>query len=190
MVRAVALVASVVLAVAPCPPAWAGGPTEALRQMFTAVNRILDDPELRKTPAELRAALRNVLLPSFDSRETARLVLGDEWPARTPPERDEFAALLVDRFERTYVFRIATHAPMDRGLAIRYVDESTVGRTATVSTAMVNREGGEIPVEYRLIQRDGRWAIFDVVIDDGSLVDNYRTLFSRVIAQSSYPDVV
>src|SRR5207249_2707509 len=64
------------------------------------------------------------------------------------------------------------------------------GRTATVTTALGNREGGEVPVEYRLIKRDGRWAIFDVVIDGASLVDNYKLLFSRVIGQSSYSDVV
>src|SRR6266850_4860199 len=191
MNRAVALaVAAIALALSPCPHAWAGPPTDALRDVFTTVNRALDDPELRQTPADLRAAIRSALVTRIDAREAARLALGDEWTARTPAERDEFAGLFGDHFERTYVFRIAAHAPMHRGLAIRYVDEKIDGRTASVATALRNREGGEIPVEYRLLQRAGRWAIFDVVIDGVSLVDGYKTLFSRVIGQSSYPDVV
>ena len=191
MTHAAVLVATaLVLVLASHPHAWAGPPTDALRDAFSAVNRALDDPELRKTPADLRAAIRSALVSRIDSREAARLALGDEWTARTPQERDEFATLFGDHFERTYVFRIAAHAPMHRPLAVRYVEEKIDGRNATVATALRNREGGEVPVEYRLIQRDGRWAIFDVVIDGASLVDNYKTLFSRVIGQSSYPDVV
>ena len=191
MARAAALVAAaLVLTLVPCAGAWAGAPTDALRDVFSAVNRALDDPELRKTPPDLRAAIRNALVPRIDSREAARLALGDVWTARTPAERDQFASLFGDHFERTYVYRVAAHAPMYRALAIRYVDETSDGRTATVTTALGNREGGEVPVEYRLIKRDGRWAIFDVVIDGASLVDNYKLLFSRVIGQSSYSDVV
>src|SRR5206468_4440548 len=115
---------------------------------------------------------------------------GDGWMARTPAEREEFTAVFGDHFERTYIFRIAAHAPMSRPLAIRYIDEKSDGGTATVATTLGNREGGEVPVEYRLIQRDGRWAIYDVVIDGASLIDNYKTLFSRVIGQSSFPDVM
>jgi phospholipid transport system substrate-binding protein len=187
---AAALVAAALVALASCPPVWAGAPTDTLRDTFKAVNTALDDAELRKTPTDLRAAIRKALLPRIDAREAAQLALGDEWMARTRAEREEFAGLFGEHFERTYVFRISVHAPMHRALAIRYVDEKSDGRTATVATALGNREGGEVPVEYRLIQRDGRWAIFDVAIDGASLVDNYRTLFSRVMGQSSYSDVV
>src|SRR5256885_7200580 len=159
MARITARVAvALALVLAPYDHAWAGAPTDALRDTFSTVNRALDDPELRKSPADLRAAIRNALLPLIDSREGARLALGDEWAARTSAERGEFAPLFGDHFERTYVFRLAAHAPMYRALAIRYVDEKINGRTATVATALGNREGGEVPVEYRLIQRDGRWA--------------------------------
>ncbi|PYN17008.1 MAG: hypothetical protein DME05_06525, partial [Candidatus Rokuibacteriota bacterium] len=160
------------------------------RDTLAGVNRALDDPELRKAPADLRAAIRTALVSRIDALEAARLALGDGWMARTPAEREEFTAVFGDHFERTYIFRIAAHAPMYRPLAIRYLDEKSDGGTATVATTLGNREGGEVPVEYRLIQRDGRWVIYDVVIDGASLIDNYKTLFSRGIGPSSFPDVM
>src|ERR1700741_1256671 len=104
MARAAALVAAaLVVALATCPPVWAGAPTDALRDTFKAINIALDDAELRKTPTDLRAAIRKALLPRIDAREAARLALGDESMARTPAERDEFAGLFGEHFERTCV---------------------------------------------------------------------------------------
>src|SRR5213594_30341 len=191
MTHAAGRIATALVLVLVSPPhVWAGAPTDALRDTLSTVNRALDDPELRKAPTDLRAAIRTALASRIDALEAARLALGDGWMARTPAEREEFTAVFGDHFERTYIFRIAAHAPMSRPLAIRYIDEKSDGGTATVATTLGNREGGEVPVEYRLIQRDGRWAIYDVVIDGASLIDNYKTLFSRVIGQSSFPDVM
>ena len=191
MTHAAGRIATALVLVLVSPPhVWAGAPTDSLRDTLSTVNRALDDPELRKAPTDLRAAIRTALASRIDALEAARLALGDGWMARTPAEREEFTAVFGDHFERTYIFRIAAHAPMYRPLAIRYIDEKSDGGTATVATTLGNREGGEVPVEYRLIQRDGRWAIYDVVIDGASLIDNYKTLFSRVIGQSSFPDVM
>ena len=191
MTHAAGRIATALVLVLVSPPhVWGGAPTDALRDTLAGVNRALDDPELHKAPADLRAAIRTALVSRIDALEAARLALGDGWMARTPAEREEFTAVFGDHFERTYIFRIAAHAPMYRPLAIRYLDEKSDGGTATVATTLGNREGGEVPVEYRLIQRDGRWVIYDVVIDGASLIDNYKTLFSRVIGQSSFPDVM
>ena len=191
MTHAAGRIATALVLVLVSPPhVWGGAPTDALRDTLAGVNRALDDPELRKAPADLRAAIRTALVSRIDALEAARLALGDGWMARTPAEREEFTAVFGDHFERTYIFRIAAHAPMYRPLAIRYLDEKSDGGTATVATTLGNREGGEVPVEYRLIQRDGRWVIYDVVIDGASLIDNYKTLFSRVIGPSSFPDVM
>ena len=191
MTHAAGRIATALVLVLVSPPhVWAGAPTDSLRDTLSTVNRALDDPELRKAPTDLRAAIRTALASRIDALEAARLALGDGWMARTPAEREEFTAVFGDHFERTYIFRIAAHAPMSRPLAIRYIDEKSDGGTATVATTLGNREGGEVPVEYRLIQRDGRWVIYDVVIDGASLIDNYKTLFSRVIGQSSFPDVM
>ena len=53
-------------------------------------------------------------------------------------------------------------------------------------TAVVNKRDLNAEVEYRLLQRDGNWQVYDVVIEGVSLVNNYRTQFHNIISQESY----
>ena len=173
-----------------CGNVWAGPPTEALHDMFAAVNRLLDHPELQGTPTELLTAIRKVVNDSLDVREAARLALGREWPARTPQEQDAFVRLFADLLKQAYVSGIASRARVQGGLAIRYRAEAIEGHRATVVTTIVGRDGGEIPLEYRMIRDHERWAVYDVVIDGVSLAANYRAQFARVIERSSYSELV
>jgi phospholipid transport system substrate-binding protein len=170
--------------------AGAGPPSEAVRESLTAVNRLLDDPELRERPTELLAAIRTVVDGSFDFREAAQRALGREWWARTPTERNEFVALFADVLGRSVVARIASRASVRGSIPIQYLSESVDGDTATILTTIRSREGNELPVEYRMIARGQRWAVCDVAVDGISTVENYRAQFSRILRQSSYGELV
>ena len=170
--------------------AGAGPPSEAVRESLTAVNRLLDDPELRERPTELLAAIRTVVDGSFDFREAAQRALGRGWWARTPAERDEFVALFAGVLGRSVVARIASRASVRGSIPIQYLSESVDGDTATILTTIRNREGNELPVEYRMIARGQRWAVCDVAVDGISTVENYRAQFSRILRQSSYGELV
>jgi phospholipid transport system substrate-binding protein len=186
MVCAGALALGLVLA----DDAWAGPPTDTLRDAFAAVNRLLEDPALQEEPVALRAAIRRVVNHSLDFREAARLALGREWEVRTPAERDEFVRLLDDLLRHAYFSGLASRARMRGGLTVRYRDEAIEGGRATVGTTIVARDGSELTVEYRMIRDRDRWAVYDALIGGVSLVANYRAQFSRVIRQSSYPELV
>ncbi len=186
----VALAAALALVLVLCCDVWAGPPTETLHGVFMTVNQLLDEPELREKPSNLLTAIRNVVSDHLDVREAARLAFGHEWHARTSTERDEVVRLFGDLLEHAYVSRIASRATVHRGLAIRYLGESIDGNRATVTTTIGSRDGGEIPIEYRMIQHGHRWAIYDVLIDGVSLVANYRAQFSRIIQRSSYSELV
>jgi phospholipid transport system substrate-binding protein len=45
-------------------------------------------------------------------------------------------------------------------------------------------------VNYRLHNVNGDWKMYDVVIENISLVNNYRAQFARVLASSSYQELV
>lgn len=47
----------------------------------------------------------------------------------------------------------------------------------------------EIPMDYRLINKDGRWYAYDIVADGGSLVKNYRSQFDKIIGSESYAEL-
>ena len=170
--------------------AGAGPPTETLTAVVTTVNRLLDDPALREKPEELQAAIRAVVADRFEARLAARLVLGRDWDARTPAEREEFVQLFKEFVESAYIARIATRATVRPGLAVRYLREVIDGDRATVTTTIEGRDGNETPVEHRMIRRGERWMVYDVSIDGVDLVQNYRAQFQRVLRRSSYPELV
>ena len=55
---------------------------------------------------------------------------------------------------------------------------------------ITSNKGEESTVSYKLRQAGSDWKIYDVVIENVSIVNNYRSQFSRVIARSSFADLL
>jgi phospholipid transport system substrate-binding protein len=174
---------------ATAPGVWAGAPTDALRDLFGAVNVVLTDPATEQQPFERLRLIRRRVNDAFDFREAAKLSLGREWTARTPTEQDEFVAMFADLLERSFVWRVAGKASLGGGMKVRYRDERVTGDTATVDTQLMGRDGNEIQLDYRLIHRSGRWVVCDVVMDGVSTMQNYHAQFQRVVRESSYAEL-
>jgi phospholipid transport system substrate-binding protein len=190
MTRWLALAAAVMLTFMACPPGWAGSPTDDLRTFFAAAGRILDDPEAGEQPTTRLGAIRAVTAEIFDVRDAAQLSLGPDWSARTPAEQAEFVRLFADLLERSFIFGVATRIRLSDGVRVSYVDEVRDGDAAMVRTTLASRNGGALSLDYRMIERGDRWLIRDVVIDGVSLASNYRSQFTRVLQNSSYPALV
>lgn len=187
-VRGLAL--ALVLPVLLCSSAFAGPPTERLEGLFAATSRILADAATADRPFDRLRAILALVDDAFDFRGAAELALGREWHARTAAERREFVELFADLLERAFVFGLATRIDPSSGVRVRYLDESLVGPRATVATAVATRDGGESRLDYRMIERRGRWLVQDVVVDGVSVIANYRSQFQRVVHSSSYEELV
>jgi phospholipid transport system substrate-binding protein len=160
------------------------GPTDQLREYTEQVIKVLDDPALARQ--DRRAAVRKIAHEAFDVTETAKRVLARHWQARTPAEREEFTQLFADLLERTYIARMDEYG----GERIRYVGELLDGDLAAVRARIVTRTGTEVPVESRMVLRGERWLIYDVLIENVSLVANYRSQFDRIVRTNSYEELV
>jgi len=176
------------LLAAPGSSVWAGPPTEQLRDRIDRVVKVLEEPALKKDAktTDRRATLRTIANEIFDFAEISQRSLGRHWQARTPPEREEFVALFGDLLERTYVSKIESYS----GERVAYAGEMVDGDQATVRTRIITKQGTEVPVDYRMFERDGRWRVFDVNIEGISLVANYRAQFNSIIVRSSYQELV
>jgi phospholipid transport system substrate-binding protein len=163
--------------------AWAG-PTDQLREYTDQVVKVLDDPSMARQ--DRRAAVRKIAHEAFDIAETAQRVLARHWQARTPAEREEFTQLFADLLERTYIARMDEYG----GERIKYLGESIDGRLASVRARIVTKTGTEVPVESRMNLRGDRWLIYDILIENVSLVGNYRSQFDRIVRSTSYEELV
>jgi phospholipid transport system substrate-binding protein len=64
------------------------------------------------------------------------------------------------------------------------------GDNAIVRARVITRKGTEVPVESRLLRHGDRWLMYDVLLENVSLVGNYRTQFNRIIQQSSFDELM
>lgn len=163
--------------------ATAGAPTDQLKGY---VEGVLKAAQTKRGSASDRAAIRKLADEIFDWEEMSKRSLGPHWRERIPAERREFVALFADLVERGYISKIEQY----NGEKIQYTGDRIDGDLATVKTKVITKQATEIPIEYKMLLRDGRWMIYDVDIEGVSLVGNYRTQFNNVVRRSSYQDLV
>ena len=168
--------------------ALADSPTAEVKATVDRVIAILKDPryEGEAKRQERRRLLRETIFPRFDFQEMAKRSLGPEWNRRTPAEQKEFVRLFTDFLEKTYIRRIESYTD-ERFI---YTGENIDEPYAEVDSKLETSKGEEIKVNYLLHRVAGDWKVYDLIIDDVSIVNNYRSQFNRVINESSYAELI
>ena len=103
-------------------------------------------------------------------------ILSRNWKEATEEQRGRFIQLFIDLLETTYIDRIEEYS----GQRVEYVRERVKGDRAIIDTLFVTKKK-QIPINYKLVKKDGRWLIFDIVIEEVSLISNYRETYSEII---------
>lgn len=131
---------------------------------------------------KIYALTEEKILPNFDFDRVCRLVLGKNWRTATPEQQSifqkEFRSLLL----RTYSTALGKY----RNQTINYkpFTMDAQSQVATVKTEIIQPSGPPIAVDYSLAKTDADWKVFDIVIENVSLVTNYRSQFSAEIRQN------
>jgi phospholipid transport system substrate-binding protein len=181
------LVASAVAAPATSPSDLV---QSAVGRVVAVVQRPQPDGDLspaqRQAREQRRLEVRRIAADLFDFDEISRRALSRHWTSRSPEEQAEFVRLFTSLLERTYLGRIESYS----GEKILYLGEVVDGPFATVRSKVVTKRRTETPLDYQLHLRDGRWKVYDVLIDHVSFVATYRSEFARIIQRESYAALV
>jgi phospholipid transport system substrate-binding protein len=182
------LVAALALVAVGPGPVGAGEPTDQIKTQLERVLKTVQDPELKKAGrAAERRAVRKIAEDIFDFDDTAKRALARHWAQRTPAEREEFVTVFTDVFEHAYLSKV----DLLQGDRVVYLGDSIEAGVATVKTRLTTKQGSQLNVDYRMHRgSSGRWLVYDVLIENVSLVDNYRNQFNSVIQRSSYQELV
>lgn len=162
-------------------------PTAVVRSTLDTVFHILEDKSL-KSPSQSkprRQMLEGVIAERFDYEEMSKRTLATHWKPLSQAERQEFVQLFKAFLSDRYAARIENYS----GEKAHYLSERLSGGYAEVRTKLVS-DKLELPMDYRLIARDGKWYAYDVIVDGVSLVMNYRSQFTHIIADSSFQELV
>ena len=164
-------------------PVYAAAPLQVVE---TNVNKVLDvlrDPKL-KAPAAKEAKtqrLRVIYKGMFNEVEFSRRTLGRNWNQLTPAQRAEFIELFEQVLEKAYLDKILsyTNEKIEYTREIVHSDKQAEVQTRVVTSSQ------EIPIFYRLVFAEGNWRVYDVVVENVSLVQNYRTQFNDILAKNN-----
>lgn len=170
------------------PLAVAGVPTDQVRGTVDRVLEILRNPTLKLADrrGERREQLNNIISARFDFTEMARRSLGAEWRRLNPAQQQEFVKLFTEFLRDAYTTNIESL----NGERVIYKGETEDDPYAVVQTILKSPDGNDYTIDYRLHRVGNEWKVYDVVIENVSLVNNYRSQFSRLINKSSYDGLI
>jgi len=172
--------------------AWAasGSPTELIRAGIDRARSVLDNPAYQGTDKRQQRLekVKESVISIFDSQEIAKRTLGVYWKDRTEAEQKEFIEIFTALVEKTYASSLDRYR---KDFQVVFDQERIEGNDAEVDSRIINpTQQKTFSLNYRLHQVNGKWLIYDVVIENVSLVRNYRNQFYRILGKKSYTDLV
>jgi phospholipid transport system substrate-binding protein len=170
-------------------------PVVSAEQTATAsVKRTIDDVldilnnEALKQPSravERRQQIEGVVRQRVSYEDMARIALGVPWIALTDTERQEFVGLFAQLLRDMFAGKIDTMADAQ----VRYLSEQREQGFAEVKTTLVGQKIDTL-LDFRMVDKFGQWFVYDVIIDDASIISNYHAQFTSIIRDHSYADLV
>ena len=167
---------------------YAGAPTDAVQGEVDKIITKLRDPEFKqKTKEEKIAGIRTIINEIFDWTELSKRTLGRNWKKFSPAQRTEFTDLFSRLLEGVYADRLLAYS--DEKVIFEKETELKKGKVE-VASHIRTADGTKIPLNYRLIEKNGKWRVYDVVIEGVSMVKNYRGQFREILSKKKPEDLI
>lgn len=166
------------------------GPHELVSKVAQDTLKDLDAhrAEYRQDPQKVRQLVDKNMLPYFDTKYSAQLVLGKHWRTATPEQRQRFVEAFYQSLLQNYGQALLEFTP-DR-LRILPFQGKAEDSVATVRTEVRRDNGSRVPVNYSLRKTPVGWKAYDVQIEGVSYVKSFRTDFNAEIQQKGLEAVV
>ncbi len=162
---------------------YAGVPLDTVQANVNKVFEVLRDPKLKAAAAKeiKKEKLRSIYKGMFDEVELAKRTLARNWNKLDDAQRQEFVQLFHQVLEKAYIDRILSYT---NEKAVFY-KENTISKNQVEVQTKIITSSKEIPITYRAILVNGTWKVYDVVIENVSLVMNYRTQFNEILVKNT-----
>ncbi len=165
---------SLILAVSMQANAQSASPKTLVETTVNAILDILRNDALGQE--EARDQMRSEISKAFDPRTMAQSVLSTNWRQASEQQQDELQALFMQTLENTYMGRLEAYT----NETVEYRGESIDNNRAEVQTVIIT-SSNEIPINYKLRLRNNGWFVYDVEVENVSMVSSYRETYRSVV---------
>jgi phospholipid transport system substrate-binding protein len=166
-------------------PVYAGAPLDMVQANVNKVLDVLRDPNLKGEAAKgaKKEKLEAIYEQMFDGVELSMRTMGGNWKKLNPAQQKEFTQLYRQILEKAYIDKILSYTDEK----IIFPKESMLSNNQAEVQTKVVTSSKEIPISYNVILKGGTWKVYDVVIENVSLVRNYRSQFNSILEKNT-PD--
>jgi len=168
-----------VLLLLPASAAMAGAPTESVSKTVDGVLALLRDSSLNKQ--QRRDKMRTLINDRFDFRAMSQRTLATNWKKASDEQKERFVKLFGQLIQNSYVGKIEAYT----NETVKYASESVKDSRAVVDTFIVTKTV-EIPINYKMVLRGSEWKVYDVVIEEVSLVSSYRSSYRNIVKKEGF----
>jgi phospholipid transport system substrate-binding protein len=164
-------------------PVYAGVPMTTVESTVNRVLDVLRDAKLKSPAAKekKKEKLRIIYKDMFDEIEFSKRTLTRNWNKFSPAERVEFVNLFEQVLEKSYADKVLDYT----NEKVEFYKENMLSETQAEIQTKIVTASKEIPIFYRMILKDGKWKVYDVVVENVSLVQNYRTQFNDILVKDT-----
>lgn len=177
------------LLIVPAPAALAADAApDAL--VKATVGDVLAVIKQNKDKQALRALAEQKVLPHFDFRRMTQLAVGAPWrqanPAQQQALENAFRTLLVN----TYTNALSVSATGSQTVEVKPAQAKSGQDEVIVKTTVKDSGRPPIAIDYLMAKSADGWKVFDVVVENLSLVTNYRGSFASEVSRSGVDGLI
>jgi phospholipid transport system substrate-binding protein len=141
---------------------WSGEPEELVKEVILNES----SPNETKNIQEHKTKLWDEISPSFNFEEISKRVMGKYWKKLLHEEKSEFVEKIISLREKQF------------------------NKYARVQAELLTKAEKEISTDFYLLNENGEWKIYDLVIEGVSLVNNYYRQINSTLIRTSYEELV
>jgi phospholipid transport system substrate-binding protein len=169
-------------------PVRSASTPDPMQQTKEAIDQVLAVLRDRQTPIQQRRReLHRLAIEHLDFTDMARSSLGYHWRDLDDDQRKQFTQMFTAFMEESYLDKIQDYSNFD----VKVFRKISLGPDSAEVFADVIQEGREpIHLLFSLRRENGQWMIYDVAIDNVSMVANYRNQFNRVINNQGFETLI
>jgi phospholipid transport system substrate-binding protein len=174
-------------------------PGKLIEEKTSQVLTLISDTEYYRADRydTLKQKLRVIIEPVFAFEEMTLRSLGSHARGIEKEQLDELVKLYKTLLENMYVDRFTrslVENPGDTFIPkVTMTGEELKGNYAQISTeARVDNDGEKMKfkINYRLVKRSEDWKIYDLVIEENSLIQNYRSQFNEILTNHPVEELI
>lgn len=179
----------------PLDPSQILSPMETIKQIDVKVDGYKSGENLSEEDQSNNLKIKKeIVRGTFDLVELCKLSLGTHWNEITETQQKDFVNLMMRLLEKRALLSKERVKESGKPYTVNYKKETFLDnekkKAKVETTIVIPSEKLSMNVSYKLLLSPYGWKVFDILVDDASLVENYKFQFDSVIKKSGFDELV